>query len=62
MLPWSLIANPLQHLRDTSKENVRLLEKQESQQKLIACREVDELGLKQGGHTSCICIILLSSV
>ena len=53
MLQWSLIGHPFQHLRDTSKENVRLLEKQEAQQKLIACREVDELSLKQGGQKAC---------
>ncbi|KAI0223156.1 hypothetical protein LSAT2_025622 [Lamellibrachia satsuma] len=35
------------HLRDTSKENTRLLEKQDAQQKHIACCEANEMNLKQ---------------
>ncbi|KAK2189952.1 hypothetical protein NP493_92g01006 [Ridgeia piscesae] len=35
------------HLRETSQENVRLLEKHTSQQKHIACCEANEINLKQ---------------
>ena len=40
--------NHLQHLRETSKENARLVEKHSSQQKHIACCEANEINLKQG--------------